>query len=169
MNRKTIYIFINFSLLIISHFALSYYKYTGFLESLALEKERGNLVGNLLYYYEQTGQFPKKYFKADSLLHKLRNGEEKQPLEVIEERFYIDKSSNKRRYYTYIPVYNKLEKRQGFLLLAAGIDGKIDNKMTKIYRGNFGQVRKYDNNSFSYFNLWFGNKDIVIYQKLFEK
>ena len=78
--------------------------------------------------------------------------------------FFIDPFSKQKEDLKYYPIYNPKEEIKGYVLLSTGIDGKIDNLLSsKLYKKDYKKstFKLYDE-GFSYFDYYFGEKDIII-------
>lgn len=101
---------------------------------------------------------------------------------IYKKRYKDVFSSENEAIYQYIPVYNYItKKREAFALLSTGIDGELDNNLTKfdtIYQKNFKDklklynikmISSFKNSSiikekpkFNMLDFYFGNKDLLI-------
>ena len=108
-----------------------------------------------IYFYEH-GWYPDSLQQIDSIF---KNKNLNANLENIREtryRFFVDPFSGE--FYHYLPVLNtKYGKPDGYYLLSAGIDGKIDNATFDSVK-----LKLYDSLSFNYFNCYLGKKDVLV-------
>jgi hypothetical protein len=80
--------------------------------------------------------------------------------------FFIDPFSKQKKDLKYYPIYNSNEEIKGYVLLSSGIDGEINNHFDlKLYHKDYkkSNFKLYDEGfSFSYFDYYFGKKDIIV-------
>lgn len=114
------------------------------------------IPGQINKYFFEHGWFPDSLEQIDTILsRKIVKGDIEDFIETPY-RFYIDPFSDE--FYYYLPVMNeKYGKPEGYYLLSAGIDSKINNrKLDK------GALKLYDSASFSYLDWYFGDKDLLV-------
>jgi len=82
---------------------------------------------------------------------------------------FVDPFHRNQDYFYYIPLYHRKNgNREGYLLLSAGIDRKINNMFNdSIYIDEDVQLKLYSasDTSFNIFQKWFGKKDLLIFQR----
>jgi hypothetical protein len=93
------------------------------------------------------------------------------------ERTNLDPFSKKRKLYRYMPIYNKNNKfREGYIIVSAGIDGKINNNLQDTLYFEDVNILKFYNSvvqcntfpfvdysvKFNLFNYFFGKRDLLI-------
>lgn len=110
------------------------------------------LINN--YFFEH-GWFPDSLQQVDTIFNReilIKNLDDYRETRYW---FLIDPFSGK--FYHYIPVINeKYKKPEGYYLLSAGIDSKIDNKVLR------SSLKLYDSASFNYLDFYFGKKDLLV-------
>ncbi len=97
------------------------------------------------------------YFRED--------GDDEEELDEV----FVDPFKRNLGYYTYVPLYNRKNlNREGYILLSAGIDGKVNNRFKDtvfidedILLKLYGEA----DTSFNIFRKWFGKKDQLIFRK----
>ena len=98
--------------------------------------------------------------------------------EIFLHLFFTDSLNKNQDILLYIPLYNRdTKKKESFILISAGIDGKLNTKYTigdTIYddeylnKFEFYNLKEYIERKSMKFNLWdyyFGNKDYLIRKK----
>ncbi len=118
----------------------------------------GGLYGD---YFIENGYFPQN----NSVFFEKHIGDS--IFDIYVNNFLIDPLNKENKLFCYIPIYNRLNSnRDGFLLLSAGIDGKlnISNLKDTIYEDEIHNVLKlYNDNYYSLFKKKIGKKDLMIY------
>ena len=161
MNRIIIFIigfFICFSLLTVFYFTE---KRNNADKKDLLDSKTHPLLWEICnQVFFQTKNFPENINEIISIFK-----EEGIPEDGINEVF-VDPFNRNQGYFYYIPLYNrKNQNREGYLLLSAGIDGKINNVFNdSIYIDEKITMNLYSSDScFHIFQKWFGKKDLLIY------
>lgn len=114
-------------------------------------------VGLISSYFLEHGWFPDSLQQLDTIFNHEIHIKNLEDIRETRYRFFVDPFSGK--FYHYIPVINeKYNKPDGYCLLSAGIDTKINNKE------NEGKLKLYDAVSFNYFDYYFGKKDLLVRQ-----
>lgn len=114
------------------------------------------IPGLINTYFFDHGWFPDSLQQADTLFNRIIVGESIENIRETPYRFLVDPFSG--NFFYYIPVMNKKYKRpEGYYLLSAGIDSKINNKNL-----DKGALKLYDSASFSYKDWYFGDKDLLV-------
>lgn len=125
-------------------------------------------TGLLDEYYVKKGEYPSELYQSDSLYEFIYNNRTQldDELQAVEKRFLIDPFSKEGDYYYYLPIYSRQNGlREGFKLLSAGLDGKIDNKMKNdsIFEDDKIELNLYEGIVFNPIDLFLGKKDYLIY------
>ncbi len=124
----------------------------------------------LIRYYQITGD-------CANSLDSLFPGLSKTTIDSLKMIHYKDLlSSNDYQILQYIPLYNKDRKKNAFILISAGIDGKLNNNYNQndtVFKNNFNTKFKLYNN-FLYENQFVYKSDSIdskfhIFQYLFGK
>jgi len=114
-------------------------------------------------YFTSIGEYPNNII--DFISELINAGV---PQEFIDYTF-CDPFSCDSNYWHYLPLYNKrLGSVEGFILLSAGIDGKIDNVFRDtLYVDDNISLKLYSGSDRCYdiFKKWFGKKDLLIFQR----
>lgn len=122
--------------------------------SVSFEQTAG-LISN---YFLEHGWFPDSLQQLDTIFSRKFLIKNLEDIRETRYRFFVDPFSGK--FYHYAPVINeKYSKPDGYYLLSAGIDAKINNKIL-----NEGKLRLYDSAFFNYFDYYFGEKDLLVRQ-----
>jgi hypothetical protein len=151
--------FLIISILIILSIKLSKQKYNESYLDLK-EKLKSDVYYNVFdYQFLRYGEYPESTEKViNSFI------EEGFQNEIL--YYFGDPFGKKDNYIEYIPLYNrKTIKREGYILLSAGIDGRINNVFKdSIFLDEDIQLRLYDKSDTTFFitKRWFGNKDWLI-------
>jgi hypothetical protein len=118
-------------------------------------------VGLISSYFLEHGWFPDSLQQLDTIFNHEIHVKNFEDIRETRHRFFVDPFSGK--FYHYIPAINeKYGKPEGYYLLSAGIDSKINNKENK------GTLKLHDSVSFSYFDYYFGKKDLLVDQRSIE-
>ncbi|MDR2040491.1 MAG: hypothetical protein LBQ60_21455 [Bacteroidales bacterium] len=123
-----------------------------------------NILFQIVYIPDQTFSLYGKYVDSmNQLVDSLAMSGYDEEYSVL---YLGDPFNQYNKYLSYIPLYNrKLKKAEGYILLSAGIDGKINNVFKdSIYLDEDIQLRLYDKSdtTFCITKRWFGNKDWLI-------
>ena len=117
-------------------------------------------------YFEVNFSFPKNINEVEKFKNKINN-----PLYNFSDPF-----SKQQKDLLYIPVYNKNNKLvEGYMLLSAGIDGKINTivkdsvffddintfSLYNTFQDSIGDIFEF-NDDFNLYNYFFGEKDLLI-------
>lgn len=99
-------------------------KYNKSVDVLYFYSVSGTIEDVLVYYFDIHGEYP---VSIEAIIHE----HEKESLENKDWLIYsystIDPLSRKEELLQYIPLYNRSGKRESFLILSAGADGKLNN------------------------------------------
>lgn len=126
------------------------------------------------YYHEN-----KVYPESLSFLYNLYATHNSEEIDWLEERFFIDPLSRKRGWVCYVPIYDDDENIVTFLLLSAGVDGKINNKVSsmRLKRDNWSKILLLYNppkeqdtmvkidKKFRLSDFLWGRKDLLLYNR----
>jgi hypothetical protein len=157
MVKKSIFIGVAILLIICFIFFDYYSKKEAFLvkrnELVNREMEFGVVSSKINGYFFENGWFPDSLGQADTLFARTST---EYNLKGTLNGFCIDPFSDK--FYHYIPIVNKRYGRpEGYYLLSAGIDSKIDNDGSED-----GKLKLYDSLYFNYLDVYFGRKDLLV-------
>lgn len=112
-------------------------------------------------YFFKYGWYPDSLTQADTMFNFQRHWNSLDDYRDSPYRFFVDPFT--RKSYYYIPLMNsKTQKAEGYFLLSAGIDSKINNSHYD------SQLKLYDSVYFDYFDLYFGKKDILVSKESIE-
>ena len=119
--------------------------------SLSFEQAQSQINN---FFFEH-GWFPDSLQQADTIFNFKGRWNDFEEYRETPYRFIVDPFTYK--FYHYIPVINKKHnKPEGYYLLSAGIDSKIDSKNNK------ESLKLYDSAYFNYLDYYFGKKDLLV-------
>jgi hypothetical protein len=179
-HNKLIYRIILFLLTITIGISVYYFvinqKFSHRLENIQLDIHYVNLVIPFVEYFAENNYLPLcldslSYGFSDSSWNKVKN--------IV----YKDYLAKKDTLLVYYPLYNKNFKKDAFIIVSGGIDGKIDNffyPQDTVFKDdffnrfdfyNFTEEKLLQNyfeadtvyNKFNLFKYFFGKKDYLIY------
>ncbi|HRJ28232.1 MAG TPA: hypothetical protein PLV21_10440 [Cyclobacteriaceae bacterium] len=140
-------------------YSLKKEKFKKLKDEYELSVDFGQTVGLINNYFFEHGWFPDSLKQVDTIFNREVLIKDLDDVKETRYWFLIDPFSGK--FYHYIPVMNeKYKKPEGYYLISAGIDSKVDNNITR------GTLKLYDSVSFNYWDAYFGKKDLLVKEGL---
>ncbi len=168
MKKKILFTVLLISFLFIGDYI---YKFTLFNKNIEhIESVKNSkqifLMGYFEEYYLNNDEYPKNIFELDSTLIDFETKNKKdqdKDWHIYVKNTIIDPFNNNGL--CIVPIYNRNNKRvEDIYVLSAGVDKECNNLlMDSIYTDDAINLNLYKNSKFSYFDYYFGKKDILIF------